>query len=178
VLLANITGFESVWVELRAGRAAAAVEFAAQAFEVEAQLGEYTFAAIAAGTRARALYAAESFEEAEAWADRAAELAGRGEELGPAALWRHVKAKLLARRGESAEAERLALEACDLLGPTDYLNNQGDALLDFAEVLKVAGRAPEAARRAKEAFEAYEQKGNVAAREQAHAFLADLGVPV
>ena len=55
-------------------------------------------------------------------------------------LWRQARGKLLARRGELEEGERLAREAVALAEETDMLNVHGDALLDLAEVLALAGR--------------------------------------
>ena len=60
-------------------------------------------------------------------------------------LWRQARAKVLARRGDHAEAERLAREAVAIAESTDFLNEQADTYADLAEVLSVAGRAQEAA---------------------------------
>ena len=76
-------------------------------------------------------------------------------------LWRQVRAKVLARRGEHAEAERLAREAVAICEETDMLDAQGDAYADLAEVLLLAGRADEAAAALEQALERYERKGNV-----------------
>jgi hypothetical protein len=48
-----------------------------------------------------------------------------------------VRAKVLARRGEHAEADRLAREAVALSDETDQLDTQGDAYADLAEVLEL-----------------------------------------
>jgi len=50
-----------------------------------------------------------------------------------------------ARRGEFAEAERLAREAVAVCDKTDMLDVQGDVYADLAEVLSLAGRPKEAA---------------------------------
>ena len=47
------------------------------------------------------------------------------------AMWRGVRAKLLAAEGEHAAAEALAREAVALIGPTDLLNDHADVLLDL-----------------------------------------------
>jgi len=49
-------------------------------------------------------------DEADAWAGRSAEAGGR-DAAEKETVWRQVKAKVLARRGEHAEAERIAREA-------------------------------------------------------------------
>ena len=74
VLLANITAFESVWVELWAGDPAAAAEFGAAGCRMLEELGEQGFLSTAAGNLAQALYALDRLDEADAWAGRAAEL--------------------------------------------------------------------------------------------------------
>ena len=50
-------------------------------------------------------------------------------------MLRQVRAKVLARRGDYAEAIRLAHEAVDIGDGTDLLDMQGDAYADLAEVL-------------------------------------------
>ena len=60
-------------------------------------------------------------------------------------LWRQARAKVLARRGEHAEAERLAREAVAIGQTTDDLDGQGDARADLATVLELAGRREESA---------------------------------
>ena len=57
-------------------------------------------------------------------------------------LSRQVEARVLARRGEHVEAERLAREAVALGDETDMLNAQGDAYADLAEVLRLARQDP------------------------------------
>ena len=74
VLLANLTAFESVWVELWAGDAAAAAEFGAEGWRLHLELGESSFLPHAAASLAQALYALDRLDEADAWAARAAEL--------------------------------------------------------------------------------------------------------
>jgi hypothetical protein len=73
--------------------------------------------------------------------------------------WRRVRAKVLARRGEPAEGERLAREAIALAARTDYLHYHAQAVADLAEVLRLSGRSKESAAVAKEAIRLYEKKG-------------------
>ena len=160
VLLANITAFESVWVELWAGDPAAAAEFGAEGCRLHEELGEQGFLSTAAGNLAQALYALDRLDEADAWAGRAAEL-GASDDAVTQMLWRQVRAKVLARRGEHAEAERLAREAVAIGEETDMLDAQGDAYADLAEVLLLGGKADEAAAALEQALERYERKGNL-----------------
>jgi class 3 adenylate cyclase/tetratricopeptide (TPR) repeat protein len=88
--------------------------------------------------------------------------------------WREARAMILARRGESHEAERLALEAVALAQGTDWLNLQGDAQMALADVLRLAGRADDATEAARQAFERYERKGNIVAADWARDMLRKL----
>jgi tetratricopeptide (TPR) repeat protein len=72
-----------------------------------------------------------------------------------------VRAKVLARRGEHAEAERHAREAVAIGEETEVLDAQGDTYADLAEVLLLAGRAEEAAEAFEQALARYERKGNI-----------------
>ena len=160
VLLANIVAFESAWVELWAGDPAAALGFASEGFGLHEKLGERIFLSGAAGSMAQALYALDRFDEADDWAARAADL-DTSNEVSNGMLWRQVRAKVLARRGEHADAERLGREAAAIGEGTDFLNGQGDANADLAEVLSLAGRAEEAADALERALAVFERKGNV-----------------
>ena len=131
--------FESVWIELWAGDPAAAAEFGAEGFRLHEELGEQSFLSAAAANLAQALYALDRLDEADAWAGRAAEL-GASDDARKEMLWRQVRAKVLARRGEHAEAERLAREAVAICDETDMLDAQGDVYADLAEVLLLAGK--------------------------------------
>jgi class 3 adenylate cyclase/tetratricopeptide (TPR) repeat protein len=160
VLLANITAFESVWVELWAGDPGAAAEFAAEGFRLHEELGEEGFLSLAAGNVAQAFYALDRLDEADTWAGHAAGL-GSSDDAMKEMLWRQVSAKVRVRRGEHADAERLARKAVAIGEGTDILNGQGDANADLAEVLLLSGRTGEAGEALAQALRSYERKGNV-----------------
>ncbi len=80
-----------------------------------------------------------------------------------------------AARGEFAEAERLAREAVELFADAESPNFQGDAWLDLAKVLRMAGKPGEAGRAAGEALAFYERKGNRPASASTRAFIDELG---
>jgi ATP/maltotriose-dependent transcriptional regulator MalT len=98
--------------------------------------------------------------------DEALELSRESEELAAdddissLVPWHGARAKVLARRGDADEAERLARNGVSIAERTDWLNLRGDALVDLAEVLRLAGRVSEAAETLREAGERYGQKGN------------------
>ena len=173
ILLATTTGMISVHVELLAGDPAAAAQLGAEGCRLLDELGEQSQLSTAAGMLAQALYALDQLEEADAWAARAAEL-GASDDAYTQMLWRQVRAKVLARRGEHAGAERLAREAVAIGEETDMLDTQGDTHADLAEVLLLAGKPDEAAAAFEQALERYERKGNLVSAQRAQTRLAEL----
>jgi len=91
-------------------------------------------------------------------------------------LWRSVRAKILAGRGEATEAERLARESVALADRTDAPNLRARVRMDLAEVLLHSKRRAEAAAELDEAVRLFEEKGNTAAAGRARA-AAVQGVP-
>jgi class 3 adenylate cyclase/tetratricopeptide (TPR) repeat protein len=171
--LGTTAGMDSVEVELWAGDPAAAAEFGAEGCRLLEELGEHSILSTAAGMLAQALYALDRLEEADGWAGRAAEL-GASDDAITQMLWRQVKAKVLARRGELAEGERLAREAVAVCEKTDFLDAQGDVYADLAEVLSLGGRPQEAAAALRQAIACYEGKGNLVSSQHAQARITAL----
>ena len=161
LLLASITGIFSTLVERWADDPAAAVELGLEGCRLLDELGEKGIQSTASGILAQAFYELDRLEDAEAWAGRAAQL-GASEDAPTQLLFRGVTAKVLARRGEHSEAERTARAAVALGEETDMIDAQGDAYLDLAEVLQLAGKADEATAALEEALGRYERKGNLA----------------
>jgi len=89
-------------------------------------------------------------------------------------MWRQVRAKVLAARGEFEEAERLAREAVGLGEETDMLNWRGHALSDLAEVYVLAGRREDGVAQLEQGLALYERKGNLASAGNAGSVLAEL----
>jgi tetratricopeptide (TPR) repeat protein len=87
--------------------------------------------------------------------------------------WRRVRAKLLARRGDFAEAERLGREAVEIAAGTDFLDVRAHAAADLAEVLRLAGRPKESAAAVQQAIRLHEQKGNTASARELRRLLAE-----
>jgi tetratricopeptide (TPR) repeat protein len=137
-VVAASTSQQSCRVELLAGDPAAAERELRRDFDELEEMGERYFLSTAAGELARAVYAQGRFEEAEDLT-RVAEELSADDDLTSQALWRSVRAKTLARRGLDGEAKELARDAVDLLGGTDALILQADALEDLAEVLTLVG---------------------------------------
>jgi tetratricopeptide (TPR) repeat protein len=174
VLLANLLSFECVDLELWAGDPTAAAEFGAEGFRLHEEMGNRDFLAPAAGNLARALYALDRLDEAERWAARSAEI-GTTDDAMKEMIWRQVRAKVLARRGEHAEAEQLAREAVAIGDGTDSLVGQGDAYADLAEVLFLAGKPDEAAEALRHALNRYERKEHLVLAQRVRDRLESLG---
>jgi tetratricopeptide (TPR) repeat protein len=160
------------YVELLAGDALAAERALRPACEALERMGDWGHLATLAPKLADALFI-QGGDDGEAL--RLTELAERSATPGVAdedILWRRVRAKLLARRGDVEEAERLAREATERAARTDLLDDHAQALADLAEVLRLGGRPEESATVVEEAIQLHEQKGNSAASEKLRAVLA------
>jgi tetratricopeptide (TPR) repeat protein len=124
----------------------------------------------AAARLAHTLCAQGRYEEAEHFAAMTKDaLPG---DLQEQALWRSALAKVLAQRGNIREAETLAREATELLEPTGFINQCGDAELDLADVLVAAGLNAEATMALEKALDLYRRKGNRVSAARAEELLA------
>jgi class 3 adenylate cyclase/tetratricopeptide (TPR) repeat protein len=108
---------------------------------------------------AQAVFAQGRFDEADELCDMAVDI-GTAEDTITQAIWRGVKAKLLARKGHHDRAEALAREAAALVEPTDLLSHRADAMLDLAEVLRTSSRTGAYQSAARTALSLYDRKGN------------------
>jgi class 3 adenylate cyclase/tetratricopeptide (TPR) repeat protein len=163
----------SAYVEMLAGDAQAAERELRTGYGVLEQMGEKGYLSTVAAELAQALYEQRRFDESERFTHVSQEL-GPLEDLATQVEWRGTRAKLLARRGELEAAVALAEEAVALAADTDYLNLQGDARKDLAEVLSLGGRVGEAASCWREALGIYERKGNTVSAGRVKAMLEDL----
>jgi tetratricopeptide (TPR) repeat protein len=154
--------------EMLAGDPAAAERILRDGMAALEEMGDRALLSTTAGFLGQALLAQGRAEEADRCAGRSAELAAADDVLTQA-LWRGVRARAHAARGETDAAERLAREAVAFAQRTDFINHQADALADLALVLGQAGRAEDARAAAAEALSLYERKGNVVAAERTRA---------
>jgi len=144
-------------VELLAGRPDVAEQRLRAAYEKLDTMGERALLATTAAMLAQAVYAQERAEEAEELC-RTSERHADPDDLSSQMIWRGVRARALAGRGELDAAEALAREAVAIAARTDELIDHGDALLALAEVLERRGDADGAQQAAKEALALYERK--------------------
>ncbi len=128
--------------------------------------------ATTAAMLAQALYAQDRRDEADEQCAVAARAAA-ADDLVTQAIWRGVKAKLLALEGRLERAEALARGAVAMVEPTDLLSHRGDALLDLAEVLSAAAREEEYQRVVLRALSQYEAKGNAVGAATARSLLGE-----
>ena len=122
------------------------------------ELGEKSHFSTITHALGTALYLQERFAEAEALT-RECEEACRPNDVHSAILWRSTRAKILARTGSLAEAERLGREGVALAATSDFLLAHAQASLDLAEVLTAAGKTAAAAASAEEADRLFALKG-------------------
>jgi len=132
------------------------------------RMGEKGYLATTAAFLAQALAAQgrHRHEEAERFIGVSREAAA-GEDISALVVWQATLARILAARGQVGEAEELARAAVALAERTDFLNQHADALLELAQVLTAAARAPEARAAASQALDLYERKGNRIAADRA-----------
>jgi len=173
VLLALTTGHVSAEVEELAGNYEAAAELAREGCRLLEELGEQAWLSTALGILALALYPLGRLDEADEWAERAADL-GASDDAITQMLWRQVRAKVLAVRGASADAERLAREAVAIGDGTDLISARGDAYADLAEVLVLGDKTNDALDALEQALANYTRKGNLVGIERAQSRLAEL----
>ncbi len=149
---------EIAWLEGDRDKAAGYLDGFCRALDAA---GEDVTLATYAGRLALYLAAAERFDEASAWTERARELA-KVPDWATHTWWREGEARILAHRQRFDDAEGLAREAFDLVEQTDALSDQGEALVTLAEVLEAAGKTDEAVESLEQALGRFERKRSLA----------------
>ena len=130
-----------------------------------ARLDERYYRSSIATTLARASLLQGDLEEAERLT-RLTEAIADPEDTDPQVVWRAIRARILAERGDIPDAIRLADDAVELTEETEDVILKADVLVDRAMVLTAAGRFDEAAQQLAAALELYEQKGDVISAER------------
>ena len=157
---AAATGIELARVELLGGDLVRAEREVRADMEFLAARGETYFLSTIAALLARIVRDQGRDEEALGLLVTAEEATAE-DDIESQALWRGVRASILARRGHYDDAETLAKTAVGLTLGTEAPNMQADALLELAEVLRSAEKSSEAEASVTRALELYLSKGNL-----------------
>jgi tetratricopeptide (TPR) repeat protein len=158
-------------VETLAGNPVGAEAELRASYEELREMGEKTYLAENGAQLAQALYTQGRYDESNRSAQASLDASSVRAQK---AYWGPVRAKLLARGGDAKGAETLARESVAIWTGRDNPLWHGYALMDLAEVLRLAGRAPEAIPVAEQAAELFERKGIIPALEAARALLVEL----
>ena len=176
-LLAAASRLGYAYQQNHAGRPDLAEQIARDGAQRLKRFGDTGFFSTTAGMLAEALYRQGRYKEAEEWAHIVAEAAMEND-YEPQVRWRSVRGKVLARRGQFDEAEALAREAVEIVAATDAHMSHGEALVDLAEVLDLAGKTSEVPAVLERALELYERKGARFDVDVTRKRLARIGGPV
>jgi predicted ATPase/class 3 adenylate cyclase len=130
-------------------------------FEVMEKLGEQGFLSTVAALLAHALLDQDRLDEAERFV-AASEAAVAEDDAGTHILLQSARARVLARRGMTDDAEELSRSAVRDAEESDDVNSRADVLTHLAEVLRRSGDASAADEAVVRAIDLYEAKGNVA----------------
>jgi class 3 adenylate cyclase len=134
--------------------------------ELAARTDQVAVLASRAAELADALYEQGRYAEAAEWIDLAEESAG-DDDIDAALSIKPVRARILATRGATGEAERVANDALALAARTDAIGRQADSFLALGQVLILDERADEAFEKIQSARTLYERKGNLVSAEKA-----------
>jgi predicted ATPase/DNA-binding SARP family transcriptional activator len=159
--------------ELIAGDFGAAEQILRHGAETLHAMGERGYRSTAIAFLAEALYAQGRLDEAQRLTEDAEALAGAGDVFSQA-QWRATRAKLLARRGESGAAVRLADEALAQIPATSFDPVLGETLTAKAEVLRLAGAPCDAETSLRRALQLFEDRRMTPLAERIRALLASL----
>jgi class 3 adenylate cyclase/tetratricopeptide (TPR) repeat protein len=142
-----------------------------------AAMGDKAYRSTVAALLATVLVDLNRLDEAADMAEKSREIAAP-EDLASQVGWRWAYARVLVRRGELDDAERMIREAVNLSEQTDFPNMRADTLGYLAEVLALAGRVDDAATVLERAIEIYEAKGNLVGAARAADRLEELRASV
>ena len=161
------------FVEARAGDPVAHEREARIGYEILDRVGDVGHLSSAAPDLGDAIYRQGRYQEALEIAEFSRSITLLGDvdaEVRGLGLLARAKARL----GSVEEAEPLAAEAVRLATATDYLELHGNALMNQAEVLTLAGKRAEATPAVRAAIELFGRKGAVVEQGRAQALLQEL----
>ena len=165
VPLALMTASLASDIEFLAGDDAAAAAFGEEGCRLLEEVGDRGWLCTACAKLGYTYYRLGRLDDAEAQAARSAEL-GAPDDVANEAQWREVRARVLARRGEPEEAERLAREMFALVEHGDLVG-RAFGFFTLGEVLELNGDVAEAVEAFASALESFERKGFTVMAERA-----------
>jgi ATP/maltotriose-dependent transcriptional regulator MalT len=151
---------ESALIEILAGDLDAAELALRRDYQALEAMGERYALSSVAGLLARVVYEQGRIGEADELSRTVESLSG-AEDIDAQALWRGVRAKVRAHRGETSQALQLAEEALALRRQADSPALEAEAIADLAEVQRLIGDTNWKATLA-DAVAGYQRKGDVA----------------
>jgi tetratricopeptide (TPR) repeat protein len=163
------TGLDLARVELLGGDLALAEREVRADYDFLASMGETYFLSTMAALLSRIVRDQGRDEEALVLS-QAAEAATAEDDMESQALWRAVRAPIVARAGNPILAEELARTALEMVRKTEAPSMQADALAELAAVLRLGGKPDEARSVIDEAIALYASKGNVVAASRSTAW--------
>ena len=158
--------WHSAAIRLWAGDAAGAEAELRPSYDALKKLGERSHFSTMTHGLAMATYLQGRYDEAEQLT-RECEEAARANDVFSEIMWRSVRAKVFARTGRLGAAATLATEAVALAKSGDFHVGTAEALMDIAEVERLAGRPDKAAAAIEDALRYCALKGNLLAAERA-----------
>jgi class 3 adenylate cyclase/tetratricopeptide (TPR) repeat protein len=147
-------------IDLRAGDPAAAEAQLRSAYEHLEAIGEKGTRCGVAAVLADALYEQGRLDEAAEFTRVSEETAASDDVVGQV-WWHGIRAKVLARQGDTSSAVRLARQAVEISEPSDALVMKGQAHEYLGETLRLVGQADQAREAFERARDLYQQKGDV-----------------
>jgi tetratricopeptide (TPR) repeat protein len=172
-LIAAGTGIDVLIVELLAGDLLGAEREVTPDYEFLKQAGETYRRSTIAALLSRVLRDQGRDSEALAFSKVAEEVTA-SDDVESRALWRSIRAPILARAGDITEAESLARSAVELSQQCDAPQMRADTLSELAAVLKTAQRFEEAHQTVEEAIAIYQAKGDVVSAARSTAWALSL----
>jgi class 3 adenylate cyclase/tetratricopeptide (TPR) repeat protein len=170
------TSMSAAWIELAGRDPDAAERILLPGLDALERAGERSYYSTGMATLADVLLLQGRLEEA-AEATVAAERAAASNDLATQYMWRGIRARVLARRGDHEEAERLVREAVRIVEASPVglpgCPFLGDVHTFLADVLRTAGQEEAAREAAEQALVTYELKGYVPKVAEMRAFLGE-----
>jgi tetratricopeptide (TPR) repeat protein len=142
-------------------------------YEEQRRIGEKSHFSTIAAMLGRSMWAQGRYDEGYRLSRESEEAAGPND-VHSQILCRTTRGMALAGMGELGAAQAVIRDAVAFAAESDFLVYHGDALMDLADVLRLAARPQEAASVLEQALRLYEQKCNILSAAKARGRLKQL----